>query len=222
MANESSLRLRQALRPEPSIEGLTTSPEIAAQVSDNMATDPTAQQSMTDALAEQITILVRALLDTTTVAADPEAVNALISTALRSTVAGDFGPPAQPSPPTVIGMPSALLVTWDGKNSDNTFTRNLDFSHVDVHVSNTDGFAPTAATKVSTIKATPNEGGSAVVADHDYGVIKYVKLVSVSLSGRQSPPSNEASAISLQIQNIDVADFALTVTKFHDDRHHLY
>lgn len=161
----------------------------------------------------------------------------------------DFGPPAKPSKPTATPMPMGIQVFWDGNNDDGSTDDNgnplrpADWDHCEVHASTTQGFVPDSTTYAGVIVAppplptrpplvgspppdtlppTPTYGGQAVIATTDYTEDTYICLVAVCRSGEVSEPSDEIVSRPYQISNLDIAAFTLDVTKFRDDRHHLY
>lgn len=133
------------------------------------------------------------------------------------------GTPAQPTTPVLSPIPNGILVAWDGLNANGTVEKVPDWDHLEVHVSELASFTPTTATLKTTIRASKDgQGGQAIYATTRYGVSQYVRFVAVARSGASSTPSKVASAQPGQITSIDVGQFALTVTNFIDDRHHLY
>lgn len=104
----------------------------------------------------------------------------------------DAPPPPMPSPPTVEGGLGALLVTWDGQTHDFTNWPS-DFSHVEVHVSTTQGFTPTDYTIAGSIFNV--KGDTIPVAGLESGIVHYVRLIAVNTSSSESPATEEVQGV---------------------------
>lgn len=208
-----TLRLAQANGPGLDTDGLV-----------NPVPDAVTAQGLDDAsILAMIEALLNDLLASLGVTdITPDLLADIIGNALQNTPVGSFGAPAKPSAPICVGIPSGIYVTWDGLNADKTNFRTQDYDHVDVHVSTVDGFTPDATTKKAAIQATPGMGGNAVVPSQQYGVMLYVKLIAVNLSGAMSDPSDEGSAMPIQITSIDVADYSLTVQDTYSPSHVMF
>lgn len=207
MADEYALRLTQSTFPGWDIDGVpgTTSPDAGMQ--------------MQDQIVEQV---IQAQVPIAQLVG-PVDLHEAITTVIIANPNPDYGPPAQPSPPTVDPIPSAIVVSWDGLNADGTVTRTPDWDHIAVHVSVDPAFTPDDTTMKATIHATQAaQGGQAVYATTDYDHEQYVRLVAVARSGRTSAPSTQASGRPSRIDGFDIAQFTIDVTHFIDDRHHLY
>lgn len=130
-----------------------------------------------------------------------------------------FGPvPPAPASFTVLPVAGGLKVRWFGYFVDDLIVP-MDFTRVEVHASQVDGFDALTADTLQTSFETPR--GGEVTLSLAPGVW-YVRLVSRTQSGKASPPSEQVAGTAALIQSQDIADFALTVTKFQSLRHQLY
>lgn len=207
MAAEGDLRLTQSVFPGWDIDGIPGN------------TAPDAGLQMQDQIVQQV---IQAQIPVASIVA-PSDLAATVVGVITANPNPDYGPPAQPSAPTIQSIPSAIVVNWDGLNADGTSTRTPDWDHVAVHVSLNANFVPDDTTMVASIHSTqPSQAGQAVYATTDYDHDQYVKLVAVARSGRTSAPSTAVSGRPSQITNLDIKDFVIDVTKFIDDRHHLF
>lgn len=213
--SDTPLRIGQVTPFTTNIDGIpgTTSPDVVAQLMPQITTQ----------------LVTSGGLPVSTI--DPVDLSQYITTIINTTPTGDYGPPQQPSAPVLTGIPTGIQATWDGKNADGSTTRVADWDHVDVHMSTTSGFTPSATTVVatmvatsqnSTIPGTTSQGGSVVISDTNYGVTQYVVFIAVARSGQQSLPSAQSSGTPLQISNIDVQALSLEVTTFKNLQHFLY
>lgn len=98
--------------------------------------------------------------------------------------------PPTPSAPTVEPTFLGLIVTWDGTYADGAEITS-DWSRVEVHVSGTSGFNPSAATFRAAI-INP-EGGDTTLMFAPDTPERYVRLVTRSLTGNRSGPSVETA-----------------------------
>lgn len=108
--------------------------------------------------------------------------------------------PATSPSPVVKPLFGALQVTWD-------LVTNADPVTYEVHVSTTSGFTPSTTTKAietqgsfAVIKTLPLDGSLLV-----YGTTYYVKIVAKDTDGANPGPYTQASAITAQIDNGDIA-----------------
>lgn len=115
---------------------------------------------------------------------------------------GEFGfvnvdpsTPPIPTQPDVVPVVSGINIIWDGTFEDSNWTTNM--SHVEVHVSDTPDFVADDTTQVSVF--TSDKGGQFAYSTPSDTTTKYVALVSVSLSGVESPKSVEASGAGLVV-----------------------
>jgi hypothetical protein len=132
-------------------------------------------------------------------------------TQLEFTTTNDIVTPSeQPSTPVVSPfLFSGLLITWDGKAQGGTAIDN-DIRHVEVHVSTSSGFAPSAGTLKDRIDIG---GGSTVVGELTPGTTHYVKFRSVDWAGNVGPVSNQATGVPDRVGTTDLADGAVTDVK---------
>lgn len=108
--------------------------------------------------------------------------------------------PEQPSRPTVTSRLGNLTITWDGKTSTGTGMAD-DLAFVEVHLSTTSGFTPSAATKVDQLPGS----ASVVWGPAAYGTTYYVRLVAVDTSGNVSAPSLQQASLVAPL--VDVSNF---------------
>ena len=126
-------------------------------------------------------------------------------------------PHPAPATPFVAPIPSGLSVTWDG-SLDGLDLLPADFDHINVHVSQDSGFAPSPATFSGTI---PRSGGALPVAPLEVGTTYYVVLVPVGTGGVQGEVSDEASGVPTgvtdiepgSITEVEIADDAISAPK---------
>jgi hypothetical protein len=119
-------------------------------------------------------------------------------------------PSQQPSAPAVTTfLFSGLMVTWDGKAQGGTAIDN-DIRHVEVHVSATSGFAPSAGTLKDRIDIG---GGTTVVGELTPGTTYYVKFRSVDWAGNIGPVSLQSTGVPDAVQGGDIANGAVTDAK---------
>lgn len=130
----------------------------------------------------------------------------------RAAVVTEGGEPVTaPTAPTVTPMPSGLRVSWDGALADDSALPS-DFDHVNVHVSEMDGFTPSEATFVVTI---PRSAGAVPIAPLTVGTTYYVRLVPVTTGGIVGAPSAQASGVPAAVT--DIAPGSITETEIADD-----
>lgn len=133
------------------------------------------------------------------------------SPTLNFTTINDTTAPPVPSTPVVTPYLGQLKVAWDGTGASAEPMPN-DFSHVEVHVSTTNGFTPSGSTRYTTLR----RGGEAIVSGLTYGTTYYVKLLSQDVVGNQSTASAQASGVPTRVSGIDVAALAIATTHLGD------
>lgn len=121
-------------------------------------------------------------------------------------------PHPAPATPVVEPIPSGLSVSWDGSLSG-LDTLPADFDHVNVHVSQVDGFTPEANTFTGTITRS---GGVLPVAPLEVGETYYVRLVPVGTGGVQGAPSAQASGVPAPVGGVP-GPGSITETEIADD-----
>lgn len=121
-------------------------------------------------------------------------------------------PPPVPAGPVVEGIPAGLSVAWDATLAGGGDLPS-DFDHVNVHVSQVDGFTPSEDTFVGTIARA---GGSLPVAPLEVGTTYYVRLVGVTTSGVQGEPSAQASGVPEAVGGVP-GPGSITETEIADD-----
>lgn len=121
-----------------------------------------------------------------------------------------IAPAAQPSAPAVATfLFGGLMVTWDGRAQGGGAIDN-DIRHVEVHVSTTNNFAPSAGTLKDTIDIG---GGSTVIGELTPGTTYYVKFRSVDWAGNIGPVSAQTTGVPDSVQSGDIANGAVTDLK---------
>lgn len=121
-------------------------------------------------------------------------------------------PHPAPSAPVVEPIPSGLSVVWNG-SLDGLEVLPADFDHVNVHVSNVDGFIPDNTSFVGTITRA---GGVLPVAPLEVGATYYVVLVPVGTGGVQGAPSPQASGVPAPVGGVP-GPGSITETEIADD-----
>ena len=106
---------------------------------------------------------------------------------------------ATPSTPTLASRLGTLQVIWDGLNNGGG-VMPADFDFVEVHVSTTSGFTPTAGT----YKGRLSGADLLVLADLAYATTYYVKLVAYNKSGVASNASAQASSTVSPVVDADI------------------
>lgn len=122
----------------------------------------------------------------------------------------DVTPPPVPSAPVVDNYLGLLRAYWDGKFLNNQ-ARPTDFSRIDVHVSSTNNFTPTAATL-----AGPLSASGSVFIEAPYGERRYVRFVAYDATGNASGASVIGDGVSSQVVSDDVFDGAIGSAKLAD------
>jgi hypothetical protein len=127
------------------------------------------------------------------------------------TADNDIIAPAQtPSTPVVSPfLYAGLLIHWDGMAAGGTAIDN-DLRHVEVHVSTSSGFAPSAGTYKDKIDTG---GGDTVIGELTPGTTYYVKFRSVDWAGNLGPSSAQTTGVPDAVQTGDIGDGAVTDTK---------
>lgn len=128
------------------------------------------------------------------------------------TTGNDTTPPAEPSAPTAEPYLGQVLVRWDGLTAG-AGTMPSDFSHVEVHLSATPGFAPSAAT----LRGDLTTAGEWVVTGLDYGTAYTARLVAVDRTGNRSGPSvASGTATPVRVSGLDVGALAIAASNLAD------
>jgi glycine rich protein len=119
--------------------------------------------------------------------------------------------PSVPTAPIVTLVQLGLTISWDGANADGSALA-ADFDHVEIHVSDTDGFTP----DVTTLQSTLLKSGSFTVTPLDE-TVHYAVLVAVNRSKVSSDPSAQASGTPLPVVASGVADGSITAAMLADE-----
>lgn len=137
--------------------------------------------------------------------------------------------PPQPTVPVLEGHLGFIKVTWDGLYTNDDVTP-LDFSRVEVHASTDPEFEvdPTLTLRATVESAGGGDAAIGVPYDQEF----HVRLVTRSLSGKGSIPSDSVAGEARKVDTPDIepfavqagsiADFALAVTKFNTLQHMIY
>lgn len=138
------------------------------------------------------------------------------SATTTQTSAADNVPPSTPAPPSVAGSTLNIQVTHTlGKSTGGTYNLEPDLHHLEVHVSATDTYTPSAATYVGSIGANYGNitGNVAVVATFPVNDAnpRYVKVIAVDNSGNHSGASESATVSAILVDSAHISD--LTVSK---------
>lgn len=121
------------------------------------------------------------------------------------TAAPDTTGPNPPADPVVGSYLGQLRIEYAGTDSSGNPMAS-DTNYVDVHVSATNGFTPSLATRVSSL--TPFAKGVAY-ADAPYGATRYVKLVAYDRNQNPSSASGQVAGSTVQVANGDVASLSV-------------
>lgn len=98
--------------------------------------------------------------------------------------------PPVPSNPTVTPAPAGLTIAWDGTFSGGA-AQPLDFNDVEVHLSMTLGFTPSAAT----LRGVLPKAGQITIQPLSSSTTYYIGLVAVNTSSNKSTVSTEVSGV---------------------------
>lgn len=108
-----------------------------------------------------------------------------------TSVAQNVNPPSvAPSAPIVAGVGSGITVSWDGNTADGSVWP-ADLQGVQINVSTTNGFTPSASTIIGIL----SQAGTYPIGNLTIGTTYYVVLVALNTSGLASPPSAQASGV---------------------------
>ena len=103
-----------------------------------------------------------------------------------------IGPkPPKPNAPALTVTPGSLEVRWSGKFVENNVSP-LDFKHVSVHLSRLMGFTADSSNQKATIRGELGDVATLLLPDSG---TYYVKLVTWTLAGKASDPSDEISVV---------------------------
>ncbi len=136
--------------------------------------------------------------------ASPPHLSAFTSTLTTVTATDNIAPPT-PKAPTAITSRGQAIISWNGKSSADA-SMGVDFSHVDVHRSQTNNFTPDTTSAFATRVGQMSGPGSIIFADQAYGVTWYYKLVAYDWTGNVSAAaSTQVSATTAQLVSGDLA-----------------
>lgn len=144
------------------------------------------------------------------------------SSPVDHTTESDTTAPPAPSTPVATPYLGQLKIRWDGLSNVGS-AMPLDLDRVEVHLSTTNNFTPSAATLIDQFAT---EAGERVAVDLAYGTTYYVKLRAVDRTGNVGPASAQASSVPEQVVSADVfagaigtaqlADAAITTAKINN------
>lgn len=147
--------------------------------------------------------------------------NAGAWSAVETVYTKDTTPPSQPGVPTVAGNTLAIQVTHTlDKDGDADYTLEADIDHLNVYMSTTSAFTPSASNKVGEMKADAamlNLGipaiGTFPTGYTDPDTTRYVKVTAVDRAGNESTPSTETSVTAQLIDTQHITDLSVTTAK---------
>lgn len=113
--------------------------------------------------------------------------------------------PPVPATPTVSAYLGQLVITWNG-NPASGVRNPISLDHVEVHVSTTSGFTPSESTMKARFSGAFPGPQSVLLSELAYGVLVYIKLVSVNRFGAKSTPSAQVSGTPVRISGLDIQD----------------
>ncbi|SNS11535.1 hypothetical protein SAMN05443665_100159 [Actinomadura meyerae] len=135
------------------------------------------------------------------VAAFDDAGNVSDWSAVSEVLTGaDATPPPVPSAPVVTAYLGQLKAVWDGLGAFGE-VMPADFARCEVHLSTVNGFTPSSATLVDTLRTA----GTSVLTGLTYGTEYFVRLVTVDVSGNASAASVQASGVPRTVGLEDIA-----------------
>jgi hypothetical protein len=128
----------------------------------------------------------------------------------------DTIPPSTPAVPVVAASTIAIQVRHDlGKSSGGTFNLESDLAELEVHMSSTTGFTPSADTYVGSLRANKGmlDGTIPAVGTFSVDILSavYFKVIAVDTSGNKSAASDQVNATAELVDDAHISD--LTVTK---------
>lgn len=130
------------------------------------------------------------------------------------TTQGDATAPPAPSAPVVSDWFGTLAITWDGLDYAGADMRVAapDLKHVEVHVSQTSAFTPSAATLSAVITGATTWN----VTDLLIGATWFARLVAVDRADNASAPSVQGSAVPRGITYPDMGPDAIDSAQIRD------
>lgn len=161
-------------------------------------TPRTANSVMTDAVVAGAAFTVNvAAVDTTG--------NQGATGQFSSTVVNLAFPPPPPSTPVLdpVSLPMTIRATWDGLTNVGAAMPS-DLLNVEVHASTTNGFTPSAATRVDSFTAA----GVSPITGFGVGVTVYILFRAVGSTGLASTSSVVASSISQSVPDAKIGSLS--------------
>lgn len=145
----------------------------------------------------------------------------------QETAGEDNSPPETPSTPDVFGEKQAILVVHDLHDNGGTpapLTETVD--HLDIYVGTTSGFTidpdPDTGNKASTASVDSRiYMGTDLIHSFTYEGVEdandlYVRVVAVTVTGAESPPSDSASVTVGLIEGVNILDATIDSAKIND------
>lgn len=120
----------------------------------------------------------------------------------------DVTAPNEPSTPSVSTWLGSVVIGWNGLDSGGA-APPVDFDRVEVHLSTSSGFTPSASTRVDTMR----RGGTVTISNLTYGVTYYARLVAYDMSGNASAASAQSSGVARPAISDDLGPGSVTAEK---------
>ena len=121
----------------------------------------------------------------------------------QGTTGRDTTGPSTPEAPTARNYIGGLVVGWSGKSATGA-NMSSDLSHVDVHMSTTATFTPSADTLRTRMNESANRAQEVFVGGLIYETTYYVKLVAVDFSNNSSPASTATAGVPKRVATGDI------------------
>jgi hypothetical protein len=124
--------------------------------------------------------------------------------------------PSTPAAPTIAASTIAVQVSHNlGKSSGGTFNLETDLASLEVHMSTTTNFTPSATgTLIGTMRANQGMMTANVPAIETFNVANtvavYFKVIAVDTSGNKSSPSAQATTTALLVDDAHISDLVVS------------
>lgn len=123
--------------------------------------------------------------------------------------------PSTPAAPTVAASTVAVQITHTlGKSSGGTYNLENDLAELEVHMSTTNGFTPSASgTYIGSMRANKGMMAATAPAIQTFQVANtvavYFKVIAVDTSGNKSAPSAQATTTALLIDDAHISNLVV-------------
>ena len=122
--------------------------------------------------------------------------------------------PSTPATATVAGNPLEILVEHElGKSTGGTFNLETDLDHLNVYISASSGFTPSAANLAGEIGANAGHLSLGIKVIGRFQITdttaRFVKVTAVDKAGNESAASAQSTVSAVLISNAHVADLAV-------------